>query len=200
MVRETEIRRSAVVDEVEEAASTWGISRADYSRYRELMRGRRGVWSPEADPLLVLGAHARSAEERRRLAEAFVMAEHRRVEGELAFEREIQAAWARLFPGRRRVELGGSAGPPATRYAVLVGRSCRSCGSLVARYAARREPVDFHVAGASGDADLRAWVDEQAFDAGQIGIRITVSHSSAAFPGEGPSVYGLVDGRWFEVE
>ena len=67
------------------------------------MRGRRGTWTPGADTLLVLGAHARTEVERRRLAEAFVVAEHARVEGELAFERAVQAAWTRLFPGQLRI-------------------------------------------------------------------------------------------------
>ena len=77
------------------------------------MRGRRGVWTPGADPLLVLGAHARTEAERRRFAEAFVRAEHERVEGELAFERAVQAAWARLFPGELRLEGPVPRGGPA---------------------------------------------------------------------------------------
>ena len=74
------------------AAAVWRLSAEDWSRYEALMRGRRGVWTPGADPLLVLGAHARTEAERRRFAEAFVRAEHARVEGELAFERAVQAA------------------------------------------------------------------------------------------------------------
>ena len=199
-VRESEFRRGAV-DEADVAASEWGITREDYARYRELMRGRRGVWSPEADPLLVLGAHARTAEERRRIAEAFVMGEHARVEGELAFEREVQAAWARLFPGQRRVAMGADV-PVAVRFAVLVERDCGACGPLVARYAGRPVPVDFYVDGAAGDGDLRRWIAEQPIDDGAVRPgRVTVNHSNGSVPGEAPAVWGRgADGRWFQVE
>ena len=199
-VRESQVRRG-VVDETAAEAAEWGITREDYARYRELMRGRRGVWSPEADPLLVLGAHARTAEERRRLAEAFVVAEHGRVEGELAFEREVQAAWARLFPGQRRVGMGAEAAV-AVRFAVLVERDCGPCASLVARYSERSVPVDFYVDGASGDGDLRRWIGEQSIDAAQVRPgRVTVNHSNGSVPGEAPAVWGRgADGRWFQVE
>lgn len=202
VVRESEIR-SGAVDEADAAASEWGITTEDYARYRELMRGRRGVWSPEADPLLVLGAHARSAEERRRIAEAFVVAEHARVEGELAFEREVQAAWTRLFPGQRRVGLGAE-GRVAVRFAVLVERDCGACAPLVARYAERGVPVDFYVAGAAGDGDLRRWIAEQAIEAGAVRPgQVTVNHSNGSVPGEAPAVWGVDDALnavWYAVQ
>jgi len=200
-VRESEVRRSDV-DEIGAVAAEWGVSRADVVRYRELMAGRRGAWSPGADPLLVLGAHARTAEERRRIAEAFVMAEHARVEGELAFEREVQAAWRRLFPGQRRVSIGGAPVSTAVRFAVLVERDCGSCGPLVGRYVRRGIPVDFYVDGASGDADLRRWVAEQGIAAAAINAGwVTVNHSGTSVPGEAPAVWGRsADGGYFQVE
>ena len=143
-------------------ASVWSLSADDWSRYEELMRGRRGTWTPDADPLLVLGAHARTEAERRRFAEAFVLAEHERVEGELAFERAVQAAWARLFPGRLRLAAATSPAGPADRYALVVDRDCAGCRRMVRDYLKRGVPVDFHVRGAVDDDDLRAWASATA--------------------------------------
>ena len=181
-------------------AAEWGITEADWTRYEGLMRGRRGLWTPAADPLLVLGAHARTAAERRRFAEAFVLAEHARVVGELAFERAVQAAWARLFPGQPRL-----APPPVVameRYAVLVDRECADCDRLVRRYARGAVPVDIYVRGAVDDADLRGWVAEhelavEAIAAGEM----TVNHLPAGGTRSVPGVWGRgAAGTWTAVE
>ena len=187
------------VREVEVEAAEWGLTREDALRYRELMRGRRGVWSPEADPLLVLGAHARSDSERRRFAEAFVRLEFERVQGELAFERAVGAAWKRLFPGELRLALSTAAGT-VERYALLFGRDCSSCGGQVRAYARRGVPVDVYVRGAETDADLRAWVRENDVDAEEIVAgRLTVNHAGRGWSGGG--VWKKeAGGRWVIVE
>ncbi len=46
----------------------------------------------------MLGTEARSDEERRRLAELWVKQEFQRTEAELAFQREVDNAWRRIFP------------------------------------------------------------------------------------------------------
>ncbi|MCB1890192.1 MAG: TIGR03759 family integrating conjugative element protein, partial [Rhodocyclaceae bacterium] len=46
-------------------ARDWGLTAEDWARYRELMQGPLGVYSPELDPLTALGIEARSEEERR---------------------------------------------------------------------------------------------------------------------------------------
>lgn len=201
-VREAEVRESTRGAAALRAAA-WGIGEHDVLRYEELMAGRRGIWSPGADPLLVLGAHARTADERRRFAEAFVRAERARVDGELAFERAVQAAWARLYPGEPRV--GGAAGAEGvpTRFAVVVGRDCRECGALVRRYSGRGAPVDFYVAGAAGDDDLRAWVREHGVDAAAIGAgRVTVNHGRGGVDAARvPSAWARDGaGRWEALE
>ncbi|MDT1899235.1 TIGR03759 family integrating conjugative element protein, partial [Acinetobacter baumannii] len=53
---------------------------------------------PDLDPITALGIEARTAEERRRFAELSVQQDFKRVEAELAFQREVDAAWKRLYP------------------------------------------------------------------------------------------------------
>ena len=202
-VREPEVRRS-VPEETARRASEWGVSTVDVERYDELMRGRRGVWSPGADPLVVLGAHARSDDERRRLAEAFVRAERERVDGELEFERAVQAAWQRLYGDEPRV--GGGAGvaqAPPSRFAVVVERTCDDCRMLVRKYLGRGAPVDLYVVGAGGDDDLRAWVGEQGVDVAAIRAgRVTVNHGDGGVgSGRVPSAWAQYGGaEWEAVE
>ena len=183
-------------------AAAWDLSVDDWTRYEALMRGRRGVWTPGADPLLVLGAHARSEPERRRFAEAFVLAEHQRVEGELAFERAVQAAWTRLFPGQLRI--AAPAAPPAgvaERYALVVDRDCAGCEPTVRTYLASGLPLDLYVRGAADDADLRAWADAHGVDPARVlGGTVTVNHGDASVPGPAPAVWARRAGRWAVVE
>src|SRR3546814_12388825 len=53
----------------ERQAREWGLQPEEWARYRQLMQGPLGVYSPQLDPLTALGIEARSEEERRRHAE-----------------------------------------------------------------------------------------------------------------------------------
>lgn len=194
---DTETAESTVV-ESHRLAATWDLSADDWIRYEALMRGRRGTWTPGADPLLVLGAHARDESERRRFAEAFVLAEHERVAGELAFERAVQAAWARLFPGRLRIAMPTV--PTPERYALVVDRDCADCGRALRGYLKGSTPVDVYVRGAADDADLRAWAVAQGVEAAHVlGGLVTVNHGDASVPGEAPAAWVRRGGRWSPV-
>ena len=86
-------------------ASNWGLQPQEWVRYRELMDGPLGIYSPNLDPLSALGIEARTDEERRRYAELQVQIEARRVEKLLAYQRAYDEAWQRLNPGMQRVNL-----------------------------------------------------------------------------------------------
>ena len=198
-IDETAVRASAVE---ETAARAWNLDDTDWARYETLMAGRRGRWTPDADPLLVLGAHARTPAERRRFAEAYVAAEMERVEGELAFERAVGEAWARLH-GDEAMFASASAPSPdqgaALRYAVALDADCVPCRTLAERYWHAGTPVDFHVLGTGGrDAALVDWVRALDVDVSRPGI--TVNHGDR-FEGEAvPLVLGqALDGTWREL-
>jgi hypothetical protein len=120
-------------------ASEWGLQPQEWARYRELMDGPLGIYSPNLDPLSALGIEARTDEERRRYAELQVQVEARRVEKLLAYQRAYDAAWQRLNPGMQRVNLpGDKPALPATRgsgrwrcssrtAAPPAGSSCSAC-------------------------------------------------------------------------
>ena len=199
---DTAVRASQARDS-ERRAAVWNLTTADWTRFEELMAGRRGAWSPDADPLLVLGAHARTAVERRRFAEAFVLAEHARVEGELAFERAVQAAWKRLFPGQLRIAAAGTLpGVAVERYALVLDRRCADCGRRVQETLAVGAPVDVYVRGATDDADLRAWAGEQGIDPTAVHAgKLTLNRGGGGPAGPAPAVWARIAGRgWSPVE
>lgn len=199
-IEETDVRASAVEGA---AARAWNLDETDWARYETLMAGRRGRWSPDADPLLVLGAHARTPAERRRFAEAYVVAEKERVEGELAFERAVGEAWARLYGDEALFASAPSPAPDesaALRFAVALDADCVPCRALAERYWGAGAPVDFHVLGTGGrDAALVDWVRALDVDVSRPGI--TVNHGDR-FEGEAvPLVLAqALDGTWRELE
>ena len=203
---ESAVAEAAMDESRRSAAAVWRLSPEDWARYETLMRGRRGVWTPGADPLLVLGAHARSEAERRRFAEAFVRAEHERVEGELAFERAVAAAWARLFPGALRVGVQSpaaahSAEAEPERYALVFDRDCTGCEATVRAYAGGAVPVDVYVRGVGDDAALRLWAWSHGVRAADVRAgRVTVNHDDGSVPGPAPAVWARRGGRWAPVE
>ena len=97
----------------ERLARDWGLRPEEWARYRQVMQGPLGIYSPNLDPLTALGIEARSDEERNRYAELQVQAESRRVGKTLAYQRAYDAAWKRLYPGQARVNMPSTQTPGA---------------------------------------------------------------------------------------
>jgi len=128
--------QSAVEQTDTQLAQQWGLKDDEWARYRELMQGPLGVYSPNLDPLSALGIEARSDAERRRYAELQVQAEARRVEKLLAYQRAYDEAWQRLYPDMQRVNLPGAVSTIPSgngRLAVFVREGCAACDQTVQR-------------------------------------------------------------------
>ncbi|EKB4873215.1 TPA: TIGR03759 family integrating conjugative element protein [Citrobacter farmeri] len=191
-------------------ARDWGLRREEWTRYRELMAGPLGIYSPNLDPLSALGTEARSDEERRRYAELQVQAEARRVEKLLAYQRAYDEAWQRLQPNAQRVNLP-DAGPRQTnasvqgsgRTAVFVRDNCAPCDQAIARLQASGSAFDVYVVGSrADDARIRDWARRTKIDPSRVRARtITLNHDAGRWlalglPGELPAVVRQVDGQW----
>ncbi|MBI2748015.1 MULTISPECIES: TIGR03759 family integrating conjugative element protein [Comamonadaceae] len=193
-------------------AKEWGLRDDEFVRYRELMEGPLGIYSPNLDPLSALGVEARSDEERRRYAELQVQAEARRVEKLLAYQRAYDAAWQRLNPGMQRVNLpddmpGTTASAAAVRSsgrtAVFVKDGCAACGQLVQRLQTSGSPFDLYMVGSrQDDARIRDWAKRAQIDPARVRSgSITLNHDggrwlSLGLPGELPAVVREVNGQW----
>ena len=192
----------------DQVASGWGLQPQEWTRYRELMDGPLGIYSPNLDPLSALGIEARTDEERRRYAELQVQIEARRVEKLLAYQRAYDEAWQRLNPDMQRVNLPDdkpSAGAVRSsgRMAVFVKDGCVACGQLVQRLQSSGTEFDLYMVGSrQDDARIRDWAKRAQIDAARVRSgSITLNHDggrwlSLGLPGDLPAVVREVNGQW----
>ncbi|CDL79982.1 TIGR03759 family integrating conjugative element protein [Xenorhabdus cabanillasii] len=162
----------------------WGLSSEDYIRYQEIMKGRRGIQSPGLDPITVLGIETQNDSERKRLAELWVQQEYLRVEKELRFQREVDAAWKRLYPNTLPVNLGNSAGitnDTQGRLALFVRiDNCTQCDARLAAILAEKRPVDIYIVDSKGDdSRIREWANAKKIPIERVKIKeITLNHDA----------------------
>ena len=202
------VQNSADAGLDERLARDWGLRPEEWARYRQLMQGPLGIYSPNLDPLTALGIEARSDEERNRYAELQVQAESRRVGKTLAYQRAYDAAWQRLFPGQQRVNLPGAQAPGSGnkgsgRLAVFVKADCPPCEQRVRQLQAAGTAFDLYMVGSrQDDARIRQWAVQAGIDRARVrGRTITLNHDagrwlSLGLPGELPAVVREVNGQW----
>lgn len=85
-----------LTEEDKAQAKKWMLKETDWAKYKQIMRGPRGIWSPNLDPITALGVSEIDPQERKRYAEIWMKMETRRIELELAFEVERMKAGKRL--------------------------------------------------------------------------------------------------------
>ncbi|WP_210525911.1 TIGR03759 family integrating conjugative element protein [Pantoea ananatis] len=164
-------------------AQQWGLSDSDWSRYQTLMKGERGIMSPGLDPLTALGVETDNSAERRRLAELWVRHEYQRTEKELAFQRDVNAAWLRLYPETLAVNMGANAAGIAHdtqgRLALFLKENCSRCDARLAAVLADNRPVDLYLLGIDSDDGLRAWAVKHNIPVEKVRSRqITLNHDN----------------------
>ena len=189
-------------------AKDWGLREDEFSRYRELMEGPLGIYSPNLDPLSALGIEARSDEERQRYAEMQVQAESRRVEKLLAYQRAYDEAWQRLYPGMQRVSLPDAVPDNAAvrsngRMTVFVKEDCAACVQLVQRPQTSGTGFDIYMVDSrQDDARIRDLAKRMGIDPAKVRSgAITLNHDggrwlSMELLGDLPAVVREVNGQW----
>jgi integrating conjugative element protein (TIGR03759 family) len=179
-----------------EHAKRWGLSTEDWARYRTIMRGPRGFWTPNLDPLTVLGVNAENEGERRRYATLLLHLEAERVKRELAFEKTVQAVKTALYPdwepfdrarlAAKRIETRGRRTPlqAGDRALAFVTLQCAVCDLWVQALIAKVQAIpglglDVYVVGEATDEAIRRWATQQAIPPGLVkGGRVTLNHDA----------------------
>lgn len=191
----------------------WGLQPDEWARYRQLMRGPLGIYSPGLDPLTALGIESRSDAERRRYAELQVHMEGRRVEKLLNYQRAYDDAWKRLYPGMEPVPLPARAldtdeGSYGTsneqdRLALFVKEDCEKCDQRVRELQTSGRSFDVYMVGSRHDDErIRRWATRVGIDASKVRAHtITLNHDSGRWlsiggQGELPAAMREVAGRW----
>lgn len=197
----------------EHLARDWGLKAEEWTRYRQIMQGPLGVYSPNLDPLSALGIEAQSDEERRRYAELQVQAEGRRVEKLLAYQRAYDDAWKRLYPTLSPVNSATPGDPiraamnvvtgARERLAVFIKDNCTACEQRVKQLQASGRAFDVYVVGSEqDDTRIRQWAARVGIDPAKVRDRtITLNHDAGRWlsiggHGELPAVVREVGGRW----
>lgn len=210
-VTATETQATLDARHEQQLAETWGLKREEWTRYRELMRGPLGIYSPQLDPLTALGIEARSEQERKRYAQLQARLEGKRVQKLLAYQRAYDEAWKQLYPSLPRVRLthgqeqAQEVPEPVTdtRLAVFVKADCPTCDARVLALASAGRPFDLYMVGTRGDdAAIRAWASRIGIDPKKVRARtITLNHDAGLWlqVGDGgalPAELHRVNGRW----
>ena len=161
------------------SAQAWGLTTEEWQRYEALKKGRRGVQSPGLDPLTMLGIEARSDEERRHFAELAVKQEFQRVEAELAFQREVNNAWMRVYPGVMPVQDLRSEVNKA-RQALFVKENCPACERKLAQLMKSNRQLDIYLVDSAGkDEAVRRWAKKHNIPSEKVKSRqMTLNHDN----------------------
>lgn len=191
-------------------AHEWGLEPQEWARYRQLMKGPLGIWSPHLDPLTALGIEARSAAERDHYAALEVRMEGERVAKILSFQRAYDAAWKRLYPHLLPVDFAAVPGesPQAAktrdsdRLAIFVKDPCPTCVARVKTLEAQGRALDIYMVGLEDDQELRAWAVRVGIDPAKVRSgTVTLNHDAGRWLAVGdekslPAVLVSVDGQW----
>ncbi|MCB5303591.1 TIGR03759 family integrating conjugative element protein [Yersinia bercovieri] len=165
----------------QQSAQQWGLSETEWQKYQQLKQGKRGIQSPGLDPLTTLGVESDNSAERRRLAERWVKEEYQRTEKELAFQREVNVAWNRLYPNALSVNMGNASGlahDTNGRLALFVRDNCERCDVRLAAVLADNRPVDIYLVGSDGKDDtVRQWAVSHNIPVDRVRSRqVTLNH------------------------
>ncbi|QIQ22160.1 TIGR03759 family integrating conjugative element protein [Zophobihabitans entericus] len=197
-----------LTQEQTQKASDWGLKKDEWLRYEQLMRGPIGIYSPNLDPLTVLGIEARTETERRYFAELQVKAESNRVQKELAYQRAYDEAFARLYPNLMPISDGMTDTPSTSsnipsRLAVFVKDNCIACDSRVKQLQSNNQEFDIYLVGSrNNDKLVRDWANRIGIDTQKVkaGV-ITLNHDGGRWVqlgigGDLPAIVKEVNGQW----
>ena len=175
----------------------WHLTEQDWIKYQQHMRGPRGVWSPELDPLTVLGVEASSEQEREMYARKLAMIEFERAEKELAFQRSYDKAMKTLYPNTPMIDV--SKLPDEKKYKsnslklsalnikgerllyFTKADKCDACDQTIQRlidnWVNYGGSMDIYVIGAKTDNAIRDWAKRVGIDPKWVKAKqITLNH------------------------
>jgi integrating conjugative element protein (TIGR03759 family) len=171
----------------------WGLSEAEWQRYKLLMQGIRGSISPPTiSPIEVLGIHARDEDERRRYAELWARVMREDVDRILAFQRAYDEAGKRLYPNEQLIDVSrlpahssnASALSPSDRVLFFTRPDCPACDALLGKLLKRIDEVagiDLYIAGVKpgDDQAVRTWAVGHGIDPAWVrNRRVTLNHEA----------------------
>lgn len=173
----------------------WGLSDEEWSRYKNLMEGPRGIWSPDLDPISTLGIHARNDRERDKYAEMAVKLERARVQAELDFQYAYDDACVRLFGEQACNQVFVSSQWDRLQWHGHLNAPTEGLRSVLAYASRNRIPLDLFIDGAKDDSEIREWAVQMDVDPEKVlSGNITLNHNRGNVRSAVPAVFGVVNG------
>ena len=161
----------------------WGLSRADWQRYEVLLTGPRGVWSPDLDPITLLGIEAESLDEQRRFAQLYIELEAARVVKETRFQRLLNTQRARYYA---HIPVAApDTNPQADTYALFISalRCEEDCRTWLNRGMSlvntRNVTLNIYLSDTANERDVRAWAIQKSIPMKQLYDGQVVLHREA---------------------
>ncbi len=99
------LKQSETKKSIYRNAKMWGITIEDWARYKEIMKGPQGIWTPNLDPLMALGLNAKTENERRRIALIQLKLEEKRLVRMLAYDRTYKKIEKEYFGNQTLVDI-----------------------------------------------------------------------------------------------
>ena len=201
-----------LTDDDKARASNWGLTEEDWIKYKSIMvNSERGVWSPDLDPITVLGIEAETEEERLKYAELLVQKEFERAEKELAFQRAYDIAWSKVYPGVLPINTEGDPYAVAPvmfageRLALFVESNNLTCDNLLESVLKTGKDVDIYLIDSKNDDNfIRQWATEHQIDINRVKNRnITLNHDGGRWAemakGKMPALMQFQNNEWRQV-
>ncbi|MGV6989216.1 TIGR03759 family integrating conjugative element protein [Testudinibacter sp. P80/BLE/0925] len=160
----------------------WGLDEREWERYETLKRSERGIWSPNLDPLTMLGIEAENELERMKYARLLAKKEFERVEKELKFQLAYDAAFKELYPNINPISeqtMDVNHGQDNGRLVFFTRtENCERCDVALTDVLQSGKAVDIYLVGTSNDDNaVRRWAQKHQIDIEQVKARrITLNH------------------------
>lgn len=180
---QTAVSQSTINATHEKLANLWDLSIAQYQEYELIMQGPRGNWTPNLDPITVLGINAKSVAEREGFAEKLAKLERARVTRELAFEMAYQKAQQKLFGHIPLYEtpetlVGLGEARKATAVDVFIHSACKTCKIVASKLLKSGVTVNFYFVDFTGPA-IKQWAVDLGITAKMISAKQTTLNFDA---------------------
>lgn len=204
--QQSEHKQSQLGDS-QKQAQEWGITVEEWNRYTALMKGERGMWSPNLDPLTALGIEARTEEEKVKYARLLAKKYYERVSKEIEFDQIYRREFEKLYPNQALFEVEPHISQAVGRVVYFTRfDNCDSCKSDLGKILSRannQTPVDIYIVGQNvSDNEIRKWAADNHIDPVKVSKRvITLNHDNGYWFkysfGKMPAAYQIQqDGEW----
>jgi len=140
----------------ENLANMYGLDMTQWKEYQTVLKGPRGLWSPNIHPLMALGMRKGIKDgERKKLARQYATVRYERMQRELAFEKtvleEAMKKYGHIPLFRKNFASMQSVKPQSAdsdvRVKYFARASCKQCRSQIQKWISEGRGIDIYITG-----------------------------------------------------